>query len=106
MEQDLVATDWTIVHPRRKMGLRARASQTCQEKTLRSIEDRIDAALDAALEMTFPASNPVAISMPDSGHESDTAEWRIRGVIAHHFAQAVAFFHARRATDVESCKHQ
>ena len=27
--------------------------------------DSIDAALDAALGMTFPASDPVALSMPD-----------------------------------------
>ena len=29
--------------------------------------DSIDAALDAALGMTFPASDPVALSMPDAG---------------------------------------
>ena len=33
--------------------------------------DSIDAALDAALGMTFPASDPVALSMPDA---------RVRGV--------------------------
>ena len=30
--------------------------------------DSIDAALDAALGMTFPASDPVALSMPDAGN--------------------------------------
>jgi hypothetical protein len=29
--------------------------------------DNIDAALDAALGMTFPASDPVALSMPYAG---------------------------------------
>ena len=29
--------------------------------------DSIDAALDAALGMTFPASDPVALSVPDAG---------------------------------------
>jgi hypothetical protein len=29
--------------------------------------DRIDRALDAALDMTFPASDPIAVSMPDGG---------------------------------------
>jgi hypothetical protein len=29
------------------------------------VDDRMNAALDDALEMTFPASDPIAIYMPD-----------------------------------------
>jgi hypothetical protein len=36
---------------------------------MRTIEDHVEEALDAALAMTFPASDPVAILLaePDSG---------------------------------------
>ena len=36
--------------------------------------DSIDAALDAALDMTFPASDPVALSMPDAGDRRITED--------------------------------
>ena len=34
---------------------------------MRTTMDSLDAALDAALVMTFPASDPVALFRPDSG---------------------------------------
>jgi hypothetical protein len=36
---------------------------------LRTATDSLDAALDAALAMTFPASDPVALFRPDSAPE-------------------------------------
>jgi len=33
---------------------------------VKTTADSIDAALDAALDMTFPASDPIAVFMPDS----------------------------------------
>ena len=43
--------------------------------------DSIDAALDAALGMTFPASDPVALSMPpgDRGVTDDETELASNG---------------------------
>lgn len=37
---------------------------------MQTLEDRIDKALDAALEMTFPASDPIAVYIAES-----PAEW-------------------------------
>jgi hypothetical protein len=36
-----------------------------------STEDRLDRMLDHALEMTFPASDPIAIYMPEHTREDD-----------------------------------
>jgi len=41
---------------------------------LRTAADSIDAALDAALDMTFPASDPIAIFMPDSDGRTVVAD--------------------------------
>ena len=37
--------------------------------------DSIDAALDAALDMTFPASDPIAVFMPDSSERPVARGW-------------------------------
>ena len=39
-----------------------------------TLEDRIDRALDAALEMTFPASDPIAIYARDPRSSTTQAE--------------------------------
>jgi hypothetical protein len=41
---------------------------------MRTTMDSLDAALDAALVMTFPASDPVALFRPDSGRGDVAAE--------------------------------
>jgi hypothetical protein len=44
-------------------------------------EDRINAMLDHALEMTFPASDPFTIYLPEAEHDRDStpAEGSPRG---------------------------
>jgi hypothetical protein len=42
-----------------------------------SMADRIDRALDAALDMTFPASDPIAIRMPEARVASAPTESRL-----------------------------
>ena len=37
------------------------------------VDERMNAALDDALEMTFPASDPIAIYMPDD-RSADTGD--------------------------------
>jgi len=39
---------------------------------MESIDDRISRALDSALEMTFPASDPIAVYMPAELREDET----------------------------------
>lgn len=38
--------------------------------------NNIDAALDAALVMTFPASDPIAVFMPDSSERPVALGWQ------------------------------
>lgn len=42
-----------------------------------SMPDRIDRALDAALDMTFPASDPIAVWTPEGRVGSGSAESRL-----------------------------
>jgi hypothetical protein len=39
-----------------------------------NIHDRRDRLLDEALEMTFPASDPFTVYMPETGHDRDDDE--------------------------------
>jgi len=50
-----------------------------------SEEERISEALDAALEMTFPASDPIAVYMPEP--KPDARASAVRGLAAHDASQ-------------------
>jgi len=39
---------------------------------MKTVEDRLDEALDAALEMTFPASDPIAVYIVEPRSSSKT----------------------------------
>lgn len=43
-----------------------------EDKTSATPEDKTNAALDAALEMTFPASDPIAVYLPEANAAADT----------------------------------
>ncbi|HEY9447102.1 MAG TPA: hypothetical protein VIQ62_08510 [Burkholderiales bacterium] len=42
-------------------------------KLMQYVEDRIDQALDEALMLTFPASDPVTVYIPEVGTAADPA---------------------------------
>lgn len=44
---------------------------------MQTVEDRIDIALDAALEMTFPASDPIAVYIAESQAEAKDVSPRV-----------------------------
>lgn len=50
-----------------------------KETSMQTVEDRIDNALDAALEMTFPASDPIAVYIPESRAEAKDVPPRSAG---------------------------
>jgi hypothetical protein len=62
----------------RELCLRASLSKTRKENILRTAKDSIDAALDAALDMTFPASDPVAVFVPESTGRTVTTDAEIK----------------------------
>jgi hypothetical protein len=47
-------------------------------------ERDLDTRLDEALEMTFPASNPIAVHSPD-GLRSDVERWLNGGSLGNEF---------------------
>jgi hypothetical protein len=77
--------------------LRTAYASTREEgrSVMKTVPDRLDLALDAALGMTFPASDPVAISIPEAlakpaAGESDPGR-------AIDPAMSLAMHHDRRA---------
>lgn len=50
---------------------------------MKTVADRLDLALDAALGMTFPASDPIAISIPAGSPEPAAGEALPLAIIEH-----------------------
>jgi hypothetical protein len=52
------------------------------EDAMRSANGAIERALDEALSLTFPASDPVAISVPAASHAAEVADVHQRGSVS------------------------